>query len=102
MGGYINEHGVINLERLGMLIEAFSDVEFRFFEVEYSDARWIHAKKKGADGDPEPQEMRKGFTVTPDQKKIFQSVRKYVLNRPEKAAGVKPLDLPSTLPARDR
>lgn len=102
MGGYVNEHGVINLERLGMLIEAFSDVEFRFFEVEYSDARWIQAKKKGADGDPEPQEKRKGFTVTPDQKKIFQSVRKYVLNRPEKAAGVKPLDLPSTLPARDR
>jgi 5'-3' exoribonuclease 1 len=77
-------------------------VEFRFFEVEYSDARWIQAKKKGADGDPEPQEKRKGFTVTPDQKTIFQSVRKYVLNRPEKAAGVKPLDLPSTLPTRDR
>lgn len=102
MGGYINENGVINLERLGTLIDSLSDVEHRFFEVENSDAQWVQAKRKGVEGTSESTRKPQGFSVTPDQKKIFKSVKKYVLNRPEKAADVKPLDLPPTLPARDR
>lgn len=102
MGGYINEQGVINLERLGTLVDALSDVEYRFFEVEHSDAQWIQAKKKGVEGGSEPQAKTKGFTITPPQKNLFKSVKKYVLNRPEKAADVKPLDFPPALPARDR
>lgn len=102
MGGYINENGVINLERLGTLIDSLSDVEHRFFEVENSDEQWVQAKRKGVEGTSEPARKPQGFSVTPDQKKIFKSVKKYVLNRPEKAADVKPLDLPPTLPARDR
>jgi 5'-3' exoribonuclease 1 len=101
MGGYINEQGVINLERLGVLLDGLSDVEFRFFEAEYSDARWIKAKKNGTET-MELQEKPKGLTVTPAQKDLFKDVKKYVLNRPGKAADTKPLDFPSSLPARDR
>ncbi|KAH1551689.1 hypothetical protein KXX57_008443 [Aspergillus fumigatus] len=102
MGGYVNEGGVINLKRLGMLIEALSDVEFRFFEAEYSDARWINAKRNGVANGSEFQEKPKGLTLTPAQKELFKEIKKYVLNRPEKASGSKPLDLSPTLPARDR
>lgn len=102
MGGYINEHGVIHRERLGMLVEALSDVEFRFFEAEYSDAQWIRAKQSGDTGTSEPNGRTKGLTLTPAQRDIFKDVKKYVLNRPEKAVEPKPLDLSSTLPARDR
>src|SRR5882757_6044694 len=45
LGGYINEHGVINLQRLEALLDVLSDVEHRFFEAEYQDAKWIQAKK---------------------------------------------------------
>lgn len=102
MGGYINEHGVIHRERLRMLVEALSDVEFRFFEAEYSDAQWIRAKQSGDAGTSEPNGRTKGLTLTPAQKGIFKDVKKYVLNRPEKAVEPKPLDLSSTVPARDR
>ncbi|KAL4886237.1 XRN 5'-3' exonuclease N-terminus-domain-containing protein [Aspergillus karnatakaensis] len=102
MGGYINEQGTINLERLGMLLDGLSHVEYRFFEVEYSDAAWIRAKQEGAEDGAEIDKKPKAFTVTPDQKKILKTVKKYVLNRPGKAADSKPLDFPPTLPARDR
>ena len=102
MGGYINEQGVINCDRLGMLIDALSDVEYRFFESENSDAQWIRAKKNGTEDALGQNGKPKGLTLTPSQKDILKEVKKYILNRPEKAAESKPLDLPSTLPARDR
>ncbi|CEN60295.1 Putative Exonuclease Kem1 [Aspergillus calidoustus] len=102
MGGYINEEGVINLERLGMLLDGLSHVEYRFFEAENSDAAWIRAKQNGAEEDGEADAKPKTFTITPDQKTILKSVKKFVLNRPGKAADSKPLDFPPTLPARDR
>ncbi|BDD58769.1 hypothetical protein MPDQ_001297 [Monascus purpureus] len=101
MGGYINDQGVINLERLGMLIGAFSDVEYRFFEAEYSDAAWLRAKKNGIDL-AEDQSRSRGLTITPAQKDILKEIKKYVFNRPGKASETKPLDLPTTLPAADR
>lgn len=101
MGGYINDQGVINLERLGMLIGAFSDVEYRFFEAEYSDAAWLRAKKNGIDL-PEDQSRSRGLTITPARKDILKEIKKYVFNRPGKASETKPLDLPTTLPAADR
>lgn len=101
MGGYINEEGVINLERLGILVEALSDVEHRFFEAENSDAQWIKSKKNGNDGSLELQQKPKELTLTPAQKEILKQIKKYVLNRPGKGSE-KPLDFPPTLPARDR
>ncbi|KAJ5775180.1 uncharacterized protein N7511_000191 [Penicillium nucicola] len=98
MGGYINEQGVINVKRLGMLVQALSGVEHRFFEAENSDAQWIKSKKNN--GSIETQQKPKELTLTPVQKDILKTVKKYVLNRSEKAS--EPLDLPPTLPARDR
>ncbi|KAJ5191588.1 uncharacterized protein N7498_010573 [Penicillium cinerascens] len=102
MGGYINEEGVINVDRLGILLEVLSDVEHRFFEAEYSDAQWIKSKKNGDDGSMELQKKPKELTITPDQKEILKKIKKFVLNRPGKGSEAKPLDFPPTLPARDR
>jgi 5'-3' exoribonuclease 1 len=98
MGGYINEQGVINVQRLGMLVEALSGVEHRFFEAENSDAQWIKSKKN--DGSIDLQQKPKELTLTPAQKEILKTVKNYVQNRSDKAS--EPLDLPPTLPARDR
>lgn len=99
MGGYINEQGVINVQRLGMLVTALSAVEYRFFEAENSDAQWIKSKKDSNIDYSNPQQ-KKELTLTPSQKEILKTVKKYVLNRSDKAS--EPLDLPPTLPARDR
>jgi 5'-3' exoribonuclease 1 len=99
MGGYINEQGVINVQRLGMLVTALSSVEYRFFEAENSDAQWLKSKKNG-DIDSVSQQKPKELTLTASQKDLLKKIKKYVLNRSDKAA--EPLDLPPTLPARDR
>lgn len=102
MGGYINEEGVINLKRLGILVEAMSGFEHRFFEAEFSDAQWIKSKNNGNDGSLELQQKPKELTITAAQKDILKKVKQYVLNRPGKSAEPKPLDFSPTLPARDR
>lgn len=102
MGGYINEQGTINLDRLGVLLDGLSHVEHHFFELEYADAAWMRAKRNGGENGAETDAKPKTFTVTPDQKNILKTVKKYVLNRPGKAADARPLDFPPTLPARDR
>lgn len=99
MGGYINEQGVINVQRLGMLVTALSAVEYRFFEAENSDAQWIKSKKD-SNIDYSSSQQKKELSLTPSQKEILKTVKKYVLNRSDKAS--EPLDLPPTLPARDR
>lgn len=99
IGGYINDHGVVNMERLGILINAISDIEYYFFEAEYSDASWLRAKR---DGKADAPEKAKELTITPAQKEILKDVKKYVTNRPRTASELKPLDLSHTLPAADR
>ncbi|KAH8702127.1 putative exonuclease Kem1 [Talaromyces proteolyticus] len=101
MGGYINEGGSINFQRLGILLDELAEFEFRFFEAEYSDAKWIRSKSNGV-VTMELQDAPKSFTITPSQKKLLKDVKQYVLNRPPSAQHAKPLDLPPTLPARDR
>lgn len=101
LGGYINERGTINLTRLGKLLSTLSDVEFRFFEAEYSDERWINAKRKN--NEPENPAIGDKLTITPSQREILNKVKKYVTNYEVNGKGeVAPYDFPSSLPARDR
>ncbi|KAM5481394.1 exonuclease II Exo2 [Microsporum canis] len=103
LGGYVNEHGKINMERLRTLLAALSDVEFRFFEAEYSDARWLKSKTLGGDQTPTLPDKPNVLTVTPAQKHIFNRIKKYVTHRPMDESGHPvPLDLSPSLPAKDR
>ena len=102
LNGYLNEGGVINLDRLGVLLDGLSDVEYRFFESEVSDAKWFKGKQmEKKDVMAKEEKPKKAqLVVTPAQKTIFKQVKKFVNSRPESSEAV--LDLSSTLPARDR
>jgi 5'-3' exoribonuclease 1 len=103
LGGYINEHGVINLERLDSLLTELSDVEYRFFEAEYSDAKWIKSKQNEKNEDVGPKAGKAVTRISPAQKEIFKEVKKHVLaSSNSDAATRQPLDLSPALPARDR
>ena len=103
LGGYINEHGVINLQRMEVLLNELSEVEHRFFETEYSDAKWIDAKRNAQNADGLLTASRGPVRISPEQKKIFQEVKKYFIPPVNKDFATKqPLNLASTLPARDR
>ena len=104
LDGYLNELGVINLDRLGVLLDGLSDVEYRFFEADVQDAKWFKGKqmeRKDVMAKEEKRQKKAQLSITPAQKTIFKQVKKFVNNRaadqPEAT-----LDLASILPARDR
>ncbi|RMZ79754.1 hypothetical protein DV738_g3128, partial [Chaetothyriales sp. CBS 135597] len=105
LGGYINEHGVINLSRLAVLLDNLSVVEERFFEAEFQDANWIAAKRNTQPEEAE-QALKPGRVparITSEQKKIFEQVKQFfVMSRNNSPSAGQPLDLPTNLPARDR
>ncbi|KAI1918000.1 exonuclease II Exo2 [Ophidiomyces ophidiicola] len=103
LDGYVNERGSINLKRLGILLESLGDVEFRFFEAEYSDARWIKSKITNGEDYMDVSSAPRKLTISPAQKKILTKVKKYVSLHPADSKGDSaPLDMPISLPARDR
>ena len=102
-GGYINEFGVINLERLAVLLDELSDVEYRFFESENADAKWFKGKQMGKIDVMEKDRKKGQLTMTTPQKEIFKQVKQYVNSRPLRmSAAHESLDLPSSLKAGDR
>lgn len=102
-GGYINEAGVINLDRLALLLEELADVEYRFFESENENASWFKGKQLGkVDVMAKENLPKKGpLTMSTPQKDLYKQVKRYVNNRSAEGTQ-KSLDLNSSLPARDR
>lgn len=106
-GGYINERGVINMERLALLLDELSDVEYRFFESESADESWFKGKHMGKvdvmEKDVKEKRRRAPLSMTSPQKELFKQVKQYVNNRLADPSGPKnPLDLSSSLNAKDR
>lgn len=95
--GFINEGGVMNLKRLGLLLEELSKEEYRFFEHEVSDSKWFRAKKGTENGANAPKPKGK-LVVTSEQKTLWkQSIKPFLTKRSSD-----PLDLGSQLKAADR
>ncbi|KAL9063098.1 MAG: hypothetical protein Q9157_008423 [Trypethelium eluteriae] len=99
--GYINQGGVINMQRLTLLLDELSHVEYRFFESENADASWFKGKLTGREDVMERTKNRGQIIMSSKQKELYGIVRTYVNNRPLEGETT-PLDLPSSLPARDR
>lgn len=96
-GGYINEGGVINLERLGLLLDELSRIEYRFFESENSDAAWFKDKQYRQEDVMEKPKRKGQLVITSNQREIFQRVKGYVVLRPDES-----FDLSPSLKASDR
>ena len=102
-GGYINEGGVINLERLALLLGELSDVEYRFFESENADASWFKGKQLAKVDVMEKSRKQGKLSMSTVQKELFKQVKKFASNRSGGATNQQlSLDLPPTLPAGDR
>ncbi|KAF2455651.1 XRN 5'-3' exonuclease N-terminus-domain-containing protein [Lineolata rhizophorae] len=99
--GYLNEGGVINLERLALLLDELSHVEYRFFESEVSDAAWFKGKQMGKEDVMEKTKRRGQLVITPKQREIFRGIKNYVNSRSLRSE-LQPYDLPASLPASDR
>lgn len=99
-GGYINEGGKVNLDRLGLLLDELSKEEYRFFEHENEDAGWLRAKRQ-LEQDESQQARARGkgrIIVTSAQKTLWKTkIKKFLSNRESQS-----LDLGPDLNAADR
>lgn len=95
--GYINEGGVMNLKRLGLLLEELSKEEFRFFEHEAEDQKWFRSKRTAGNGQTAPKPKGK-LIVTSAQKELWKrSIKPFLTKRSPQT-----LDLGTGLKAADR
>ncbi|GAB7360547.1 hypothetical protein MBLNU230_g0432t1 [Neophaeotheca triangularis] len=101
-GGYINEGGVINMQRLEVLLDELSHVEYRFFEHENQDASWLKDKSVAKEDVMQKVKRKGNVVMTSRQKELYQNIKRYVNGRATAGGDVVPLDLPSTLKAEDR
>lgn len=95
--GYINEGGVINMERLAVLLDELSHVEYRFFETESSDQKWFKSKQMAKEDVMVKGKGKGKITMTTPQREVWKQVKNYVNRRSDQ-----PLDLPPALAAADR
>ncbi|QIX01566.1 hypothetical protein AMS68_007083 [Peltaster fructicola] len=101
-GGYINQSGEINLQRLALLLEELGHVEYRFFEHENQDASWLKDKSVQKQDVMEKVKRKGVTTMTTQQKELYNQVKQYVNGRATFNSTALPLDLPATLKAADR
>ncbi|KAG8529794.1 uncharacterized protein KY384_005275 [Bacidia gigantensis] len=104
-GGYINERGVINLERLGILLDELSRVEYRFFEAENADASWFKGKQIGKADVMEKEVKNKSgpLTFSTAQRDIYRKVKQYIKSHShDPSAARDSLDLSPNMNAADR
>lgn len=102
-GGYINEGGKINLQRLAVMLDELSHVEYRFFEHENQDASWLKDKSVQKEDVMDKVKRKQGnIVMTSGQKEVYQAVKRYVNNRAGNGEAQQPLDLPASLKAADR
>ncbi|KAI1363545.1 exoribonuclease 1 [Xylaria arbuscula] len=79
--GYINEEGVINLDRLRLLLDELSKEEYRHFEHEYSDSKWLRSKQAADTNGHDSAKVKGKLTMTSSQKELWKQIRKFVTKR---------------------
>lgn len=97
--GYINEDGVINVDRLAKLLAKLEKIDHKNFERETQDQKWLQSKKH-VDEKAAAQSMGKKLVMTKSQRKLWElKIRNYLTNR---ATQKSPLNLGANLNASDR
>ncbi|KAI9787309.1 MAG: hypothetical protein M1816_007657 [Peltula sp. TS41687] len=101
--GYINEGGVINLDRLAALLDELSQVEYRFFEAENADANWIKGKQMSKVDGVDRTKQKGPLVMSSLHKELFRTIKAFVEGRNRNGSTQSDtLDLPPTLKARAR
>jgi len=97
--GYINENGVINLERLKLLLQELAKDEKNQFEDEVSDQKWFQSKKMSDNASIVPHKKPKGqLVITSTQRDLWkQKIKPFTAKRSDQA-----LNLGPDLKAADR
>ncbi|KAL4264437.1 5'-3' exoribonuclease 1 [Pleurotus pulmonarius] len=106
MGGYINDGGTINTQRLQVVLDEMAQWEREVFEKEYADLNWYKGKQAKHVKDMEGARKRSKLVLTVPQRQIFDEVKAFVMeNRVAMSTShtrSARLTMPNTFPARER
>lgn len=102
-GGYLNEHGTLSTKRLQLLLDELSAFEREQFESEFADSNWFKGKQTKPIAAMEKARARNKLVLNPEQKRLFEVVRKFVIDNLEHLNPDAELEIDGgTLTARDR
>ena len=103
-GGYLNENGKLNTQRLQLVLDELSLFEREKFQEENADSSWIRLKNAGKDAEKHATKNSKGakLGVTQAQRKLLTSVKTFVLSNLESPTLKANLELPASQNASDR
>ena len=94
----MNEKGIINLDRLEIILIELEKMEYEIFEMESANQSWLKSKQTGQyDSTNKPIERKSPMVITPYQKDLVKDIKTFTLYSDDDD-----LDLPSTLNAADR
>ncbi|KAI1796936.1 exonuclease II [Ganoderma leucocontextum] len=106
LDGYLNENGVINTKRLQVILDEMAEWEKEVFEKEYADINWYKGKQAKHVKEMELGRKRSKLVLTTSQRRIFDQVKKFVLERRKlpvaQQASHRPLTMVNDFPAADR
>lgn len=96
-GGYINEAGIINVDRLEIILIELEKIEYEAFEMESANQSWMKSKQTGHYDTHRTPDKKSVTVITPHQKELVKEVKRFTLYSDDDD-----LDLPSDLNATDR
>jgi 5'-3' exoribonuclease 1 len=97
-GGYINDAGVINVDRLEIVLTEMEKLEYEAFEMESANQSWMRSKQTGQyDSSNDTPERKPPTVITPNQKALVKEIKRFSLYSDDNDH-----DMPSTLNAADR
>ncbi|THH31525.1 hypothetical protein EUX98_g2669 [Antrodiella citrinella] len=106
LDGYLNEGGVINTQRLQVILDEMAEWEKEIFQKEYADVNWYKGKQAKHVKEMEHARNRNKLVLTQPQREIFDQVRAFVLEHRNAASPAHihrtPLTMLNNFPARER
>lgn len=99
-GGYLNEYGTLHTGRLQLVLDELRDFESKNFEHEFADSSWFKGKQSKHIEALERARARAPLVLTSQQRALFERVKTFA--RSALLAPSSVLEIPATLPARDR
>lgn len=84
-GGYMNDNGVINKDRLSKMLEGLEKFEKEYFEAESHDASYFKSKDGGHLDSIAEAQTRNRLILTEEQKILLNKIKKLIKQKEESA-----------------
>lgn len=101
-GGYLNEHGAINMTRLQIMLDKLADYEKENFAEAFANENWYRGRQEKEVAAIEKARKRGKLIITKDQSKLLDQIKQFVKQHESKPSSNDRLAIVNTLPGRDR